>query len=185
MENTDRILNSRFCSHTLDCLNHYLTCLLVCIEFRLVHNLVDITGCSSFGLIFHRLHQTRLCFFSTQSRYFLKFFTLLQLHLLQLFCFYRKEFLLIIDALLLIVKFILLTSQLLLTLIQRYFALLQLVLTLLDVLITLLNLLLKFTLFIEELLFYFKQFLFFDDLRLLFCSIDHLLIFPFQDITEN
>ena len=185
MEYADRILNSRFCSHTLDGLNDNLLGLLVGIELCLVHNFIDIAGSCSLGLILHRLHQTVLGFLSTQTRYFLEQFALFQLHFLEFLSLYAQQLLLVLKTILLIVEFVLTTAQLILTLVQRNLTLLEFVLTLLDVLITLLHFLLQLALLVKELLLHFEQLLFLDDFSLLFGSIDHLLVFSFQNIAEN
>ena len=67
MEHTDGVFNGSLSSHTLDGLDHDLLGLSIGIKFRLVHDLIDITGGSSLSLILHRLNQTVLCLFSTQT----------------------------------------------------------------------------------------------------------------------
>ena len=184
MEHADAVLHSRLSSHTLNSLNHDLLGLLVCVELGLVHNLIDIAGGSSLGLVLHRLHQTVLSLLCTQSRYFLELLTLHQLHLLQLLGLHTEQLLLVFNAVLLVVEFVLTTSQFFLTLVQRNLTLLQLVLTLLDVLVALLHLLLQLALLVQELLLHLEQFLLLDDVGLLLGSLNHLLVFPLQNVAE-
>ena len=185
MEYADRVFHCRLSSHTLDSLDDDLLGLSIGIEFGLIHNLIDVTGSSSLGLILHRLHQTVLSLLCTQSRHFLQLLTLLQLHFLQFLGFHTEEFLFVVKTLLLVVEFVLTTTQFLLTLVQRDLTLFQFVLTLLDVLVALLHFLLQLALLVQELLLHLKQFLFFDNLGLFRSRLYHFPIFPFQDITED
>ena len=118
MEHADGVLYSSLRSYTLDGLNHNLLGLLVGIQLGLIHNLVDITSGSGLGLVLHRLNQTVLGIFCTQSGNFLQFLTLLQLHLLKFLSLQAQKLLLVLNTLLLVVKLILATTHLFLTLVQ-------------------------------------------------------------------
>ena len=118
MEHTDGVLNGCLSSYTLNRLDNDLLGLGIGIEFCLIHNLVDVTGCGSLSLVFHRLYESGLGILSTQSRYLFEHLALLELHLLQFLSLHGQQFLLIVDTILLVVEFILPTSEFLLTLVQ-------------------------------------------------------------------
>ena len=67
MENADRVLNGCFCCHSLNSLDYYFLCLLVCIQLSLIYNLIDIACCISLCLILKALYQTVLCLFCAKS----------------------------------------------------------------------------------------------------------------------
>ena len=185
MEHADGVLDGGFSSHTLDGLDDNLLGFLVGIELSLVHDLIDVAGGSSLGLIFHRLDETVLGILSTESRDFLKHLALFELHLLEFLGLDRKQTLLIVETLLLGVEFTTLAAEFLLTLVERELTLLQFVLSLLSLLVTLLDLLLELALLVEELLLDFQQFLLLDNLSLLVGGFDHLIVFSLQYEAEN
>ena len=132
MEDTDRILYSRFCGHALDGLDNYLLGLLVGIELGIIHNLVDVAGSIESCLIFQALDEALLSFLSAQAREFLKLLLLLTLHLLQLLLLQGEELLLVLHALVVLLYLLLAAAELFLALVERNLTLLELVLALLN-----------------------------------------------------
>ena len=124
MENTDRILDSCLRCYTLNGLNYDFLRLLVCIEFCIVHNLIDVTCSIKLCLIFQAFNQSFLCFFSTKSREFFKLCLLLFLHFLKFLLLHRQQLLLIINPNLFLINIHLATTKFFLTLIQCDFTLL-------------------------------------------------------------
>ena len=110
MEDANGVLNSGLSGYALNSLDHNLLGLGICIQLRLVHDLVDIAGSIGARLIFHGFYQSILGFFSTQTRELFQFGTLLCLHLLQLLLFDIQELLLVVDTVLLVVKLVLSAS---------------------------------------------------------------------------
>ena len=185
MEHADRVLNGRLSGYTLDGLDDNLTGLLVGVELSLVHDLIDIAGSGSLGLVLQRLDETSLGIGSAETRHLFEHLTLLLLHFLQFLGLDSKQALLIVYALLLVVELVLLATQLFLALVEGEFTLLQLVLALLHQLVALLHLFLQLTLLVKEFLLHLEQFLLFDDFSLFLGRVDHLLVFPLQHETEN
>ena len=67
MEDGHGVFNSRFCGNTLDRLDNYSFCFLVCSHFCFVHNIVDIRSGSGLGLIFERLYEFVLRFLGRKA----------------------------------------------------------------------------------------------------------------------
>ena len=179
VEYADRVFHCCLSSHTLNGLYYYLLCLLVSIQFCLVHYLIDVSSRIGTCLILKTFHESCACLISRKARKLFQFLTLFELELFEFFLLESKELLLIIHTLLELFYLLTATSQLFLTLIKVYLALLQTVFTLLNLLIALLHFLFELALLVDKLLLYLKELLLFQYVSLLFGGIYHLIIFSF------
>ena len=177
MENRDAVFNCRFGGHTLNGLNDNALRLLVGIDFRLIHDLVDVALGVRLCFCLQTLDQMIARLFGRDARQLFEFGNLAFVHTPQLFFLAGKELFLILESALLRIEFLLATVHVLLALIDDHLALLEFVFRLQNALAALLHFLFELRFLVEELLFDFEQLFLFDDLGFFFSlfqlSVEH------------
>ena len=166
VEHRHTVFDRGFGGHTLNGLNHDALRLFVGVDFRLIHDFVDVALRTSLRFRFQTLDKMIACFLGRDTRKFLEFGNFPLVHFAEFLFFARQQLLLVFETALLRIEFLLATIHVLVTLVDHHLALLELVLRLENALAALLNFFLELSFLVEKFLLYFEELFLFDHLCL-------------------
>ena len=130
MEHCDAILDCRFRSHTLDGLDHNTLGLFVSINFRLIHDLIDVALGMCLRLCLQAFDQMVASLFGRNTGKLFKLRNLALVHTSQFLFFVSEKLFLRFETSLLRVEFLFASVHLLVTLVDHHLALFEFILRL-------------------------------------------------------